>query len=63
MKLRNLGGRINLTELVDRMKQFDLGNSGKIKIHHFINILKHNYAQLFDSDILIGLQFELECIN
>ena len=26
-------------------------------------MLKHNYPEIFDSDTLIGLQFELESIN
>lgn len=63
MKLKNLGGRINLTELVNKMKQFDLGEAGKIRIYHFINVLKHNYSKIFDQETLIGLQFELECLN
>jgi hypothetical protein len=48
MKLKNLGGRINLTELADKMKRFDPGEAGKIKIYHFINVLKHNFPQIFD---------------
>lgn len=63
MKLKKLGSKISLTELVDRMKQFDEYKQGRIKIHHFINVLKHNYYQLFDQETLIGLQFELECLS
>jgi Ca2+-binding EF-hand superfamily protein len=64
MKLKNLGGRgVSLTELVGRMKQFDDNKQGRIQIHHFINVLKHNYPQLFDHETLVGLQFELECLS
>ena len=63
MKIRNLGSRINLSDVVERMKQFDPGCTGKIKIYHFINILKHNYSNIFDNETLVGLQFELESIN
>jgi hypothetical protein len=63
MKLKNLGSRINLTDLVNKMKVFDTGDTGQIKIYHFINVLKHNYPQVFDNDTLVGLQFELECLN
>ena len=48
MRLKKLGTRINLTELVERMRQFDQSDTGKIKIYHFINVLKHNYTQIFD---------------
>ena len=63
MKLKKLGNRLSLSELVDRMKAFDEDKQGRIKIHHFINVLKHNYQTLFDQDILLGLQFELECLS
>jgi Ca2+-binding EF-hand superfamily protein len=63
MKLKKMGGRINLTDLVERMRKFDPGDAGRIKIHHFINVLKHNYSEIFDNETLIGLQFELECLN
>ena len=63
MKLKKLGNRLSLTELVDRFRAFDEDKQGRIKIHHFINILKYNYAALFDSETLIGLQFELECLS
>ena len=63
MKLKKVGNCLSLTELVDRMKSFDEDNQGRIKIHHFINVLKHNYAALFDQETLIGLQFELECLS
>jgi Ca2+-binding EF-hand superfamily protein len=43
MKLKKLGNRLSLSELVERMKSFDEDNQGRIKIHHFINVLKHNY--------------------
>jgi len=45
------------------MKGFDEERTGQIKIHHFINVLKHNYPVLFDQDTLLGLQFELECLS
>ena len=55
MKLKKMGNRLSLTELVERMKVFDEDNQGRIKIHHFINVLKHNYSALFDQETLIGL--------
>ena len=63
MKLKKLGSRLNLTDLVEKMKGFDEERTGQIKIHHFINVLKHNYPVLFDQDTLLGLQFELECLS
>ena len=48
MKLKKLGNRLSLSELVERMKSFDEDKQGRIKIHHFINILKHNYSSLFE---------------
>lgn len=63
MKLKKLGSRLNLTDLVEKMKGFDEERTGQIKIHHFINVLKHNYPVLFDHDTLLGLQFELECLS
>ena len=63
MKLKKLGNRLSLSELVERMKSFDEDKQGRIKIHHFINVLKHNYGSLFDQETLIGLQFELECLS
>jgi Ca2+-binding EF-hand superfamily protein len=55
MKLKKLGSRLNLTDLVEKMKGFDEERTGQIKIHHFINVLKHNYPVLFDHDTLLGL--------
>ena len=55
MKLKKMGNRLSLTELVERMKVFDEEKQGRIKIHHFINVLKHNYSTLFDQETLIGL--------
>ena len=55
MKLKKLGGRLNLTDLVGKMKGFDEERTGQIKIHHFINVLKHNYPVLFDHETLLGL--------
>lgn len=63
MKLKKMGNRLSMTELVERMKVFDEDKQGRIKIHHFINVLKHNYSSLFDQETLIGLQFELECLS
>ncbi len=63
MKIKNLGTRINMTNLVEKMRQFDQGETGKIKIYHFINVLKHNFPMVFDQKTLVGLQFELECFN
>lgn len=63
MRLKKVGSKISLTDLVQRMKEFDDDRQGRIKINHFINVLKHNYPQLFDQDTLIGLQFELECLS
>jgi hypothetical protein len=55
MKLKKLGGRISLSDLVEKMRKFDPGDQGRIKIYHFINVLKHNYSQIFDQETLIGL--------
>lgn len=63
MKLKKVGSKIGMSDMVKRMKEFDDNKQGRIQIHHFINILKHNYSQLFDHDTLIGLQFELECLS
>jgi Ca2+-binding EF-hand superfamily protein len=63
MKLKKMGNRLSMVEMVERMKVFDEDKQGRIKIHHFINVLKHNYSSLFDQETLIGLQFELECLS
>jgi Ca2+-binding EF-hand superfamily protein len=63
MKLKSLQGKLMLSEVMERFRAFDPSGTGRIKIYHFINILKHNYAAIFDQDTLTGLQFELECIN
>lgn len=55
MRLKKLGSRVSLNELVQRMREFDDNKQGRIQIHHFINILKHNYEALFDNETLIGL--------
>jgi Ca2+-binding EF-hand superfamily protein len=47
--------RFSLSELVEKLKAFDEESTGLIKIHHFINILKHNYSDIFDNDTLLGL--------
>ena len=41
-KLKSVG-KVNVHELVEKMRKFDQGKTGKIKIYHFINILKHNF--------------------
>lgn len=55
MKLKSSVHKISLTDLINKMKKFDAGDTGKIKIYHFINVLKHNYPWIFDNDLLIGL--------
>lgn len=55
MKLKKLGSRLSLSDLVAKMKAFDEERTGQIKIHHFINVLKHNYPVLFDQETLLGL--------
>jgi hypothetical protein len=32
-------------------------------VHHFVNVLRHNYPGIFDDQTLVGLQFELECLS
>jgi len=63
MRLKTLGSRVKLSEIVEKMMQFDQGSTGKVKIYHFINVLKHNYPNIFDTATLVGLQFELESLN
>jgi Ca2+-binding EF-hand superfamily protein len=48
MKLKKMGNRLSISELIERFKGFDEDKQGRIKIHHFINILKYNYPMLFD---------------
>ena len=45
------------------MKIFDPTDSGKVKVYHFINVLRHNLGKIFDDEILVGLQFELESLD
>jgi len=52
-----------MTELSSKMREYDKGETGKIKIYHFINVLKHNYPHIFDDETLVGLQFDLESLN
>lgn len=48
MKLKNIGNKIKIPDIIERMKKFDPGQTGKVKIYHFINILKHNFSMIFD---------------
>lgn len=48
--------------LVKDLQMFDKSKTGKIKIHHLINILKFK-LKIFSEDLLKKLQFELECLN
>ena len=43
MKLKRLGNKLSLSDLSERMRKFDEDQHGRINVHHFINILKHNY--------------------
>ncbi len=63
MRLKKQSSKLDTAELIERMRQFDENKQGRIQINHFINVLKHNYYKLFDNDVLIGLQFELECLS
>lgn len=63
MRLKSLQGKVVLSEIIERLRAFDPSDTGRIKIYHFINVMKHNYAAIFDQATLIGLQFELESIN
>jgi hypothetical protein len=42
---------------------FDTSNTQNIKIYMIINILKHNFPNVFDSETLIGLQYDLERLS
>jgi hypothetical protein len=55
MKLKNLGNKLNTYDMIEKLKSFDPAGTGKIKIYHFINFLKHNFGEVFDSNLLIGL--------
>ena len=54
---------INKTGMFEKFKEFDRTNVGRIKIYHLINVLRYNYHQYFNDELLVGLQFELECLN
>ena len=49
--------------LVSKFETFDFERTGKIKIHHLVNVMKHNYGNLFSDDELKNLQFDLECLS
>ena len=54
-KLNTVPGGFNVGELRGRLKEFDKGQTGKIKIYHLINVFKYNYSNIFDHDTLTGL--------
>jgi hypothetical protein len=39
------------------LKNFDIADSGIIKVYSLINVLKHGYPEIFEDECLIGLQF------
>jgi Ca2+-binding EF-hand superfamily protein len=45
------------------MQEFDESDTGLIHAYKLINILKYQLPEVFDDQSLIGLQFELECLN
>lgn len=54
---------INIGQLVTKMQEFDESDTGLIQAYKLINILKYQLEGLFTDEILIGLQYELECLN
>mmetsp|Transcript_42490 Transcript_42490/g.65148 ORF Transcript_42490/g.65148 Transcript_42490/m.65148 type:complete len:290 (-) Transcript_42490:1577-2446(-) len=46
-----------------QFRSFDGARTGVIKVYLLINVLKHNYPQVFSEDCLLGLQFQLECLS
>lgn len=62
-RIRTASDGIDGLELIRRLKQFDPSDSGKIAVYHLINTLQHNYGHIFDDQLLIGLQFELETLD
>jgi hypothetical protein len=56
MKLKKVAKDLDVSEMIERIRKFDDNNQGRVKVHHFINILKHNYCPyIFDQATLLGL--------
>lgn len=61
--IRATGITIDTSDLIRQFKTFDSGKTGVIKVYLMINVLKHNYPEVFSEDCLLGLQFQLECLS
>jgi Ca2+-binding EF-hand superfamily protein len=62
-KIRTAAGGIDSHLLYKKLKAFDPSDSGKVQVYHLINVLRHNMSFIFDDELLIGLQFELETLD
>jgi hypothetical protein len=62
-RMRERHMEINIGQLVTKMQEFDESDTGLIHAYKIINILKYQLDWLFTDEILIGLQYELECLN
>lgn len=49
--------------MLRQFRDFDAGKTGSLKVYILINVLKHNYRAVFSDEILVGLQFQLECLS
>lgn len=62
-RIRTAADTVDSLSLLRKLKAFDPTDSGKIAVYHLINVLRHNLSFIFDDELLIGLQFELECLD
>ena len=62
-EIRAKGCELDTQDLVRQFKAFDGARTGAIKVYLLINVLKHNYREVFSDECLLGLQFQLECLS
>lgn len=61
-RLKKYKGNVDIDMLSQKFAQFDTTDTGSIPAFVLVNILKHNLPGLFTEEILMGLQYELECL-
>ena len=53
---------MDIDALNKKFAQFDTTDTGTIPAFVLVNVLKHNLPGLLTEEILLGLQYELECL-
>ena len=55
--IRSTGLEIDTVDLLRQFRDFDSAKTGSVKVYILINVLKHNYRDVFADSVLTGLQF------